>query len=74
VSLAPIDVADQARAERVLWRAERLSREEAEWLADAYPPPPGDPPAVVEANARAWSTLTSLGFESDLNGRSEPCI
>ncbi len=67
----PTGATDRARAERVLWRAERLTRTEAEQVADAYPPPPSDPPDLGQANARAHATLKEVGFEVDLEGLSD---
>lgn len=66
-----VSPADVARADRVLWRAERITLEEAERVANAYPPPPSDPPALRLAHARAAGTLAGHGFKYEGDALSE---
>jgi hypothetical protein len=56
---------DFARAERVLWRAERLTRSEAEAINAAYSPEPSEPTEFQAVVAMAQGLVADFHFEYD---------
>jgi hypothetical protein len=70
----PLEDADYARAEGVLWRAERMSEAEALAIDSASPPGSADPPELAAADTNAWAIARGAGYIGDkaaLGERSE---
>ncbi len=67
----PLGPEDRIRAERILWRAERLAEAEVKAIDAAYPGPPTEPPAFKAAQAVAGDLIQALEVGNDAAALSE---